>query len=220
MTALLLVRHATTASTGKRLGGRTQAPLDDAGRAQAEAAAERLAEVPLKAVYASPLPRTHETAEYLAAPHRLGVRECEGVIEVDYGQWTDRPLAQVARTKKWSVIQNRPSRVTFPGGETIRGAQWRAVAALEELVARHTRDAIAVVSHADVIKLAVAHFLGQPLDLFQRLHVAPTSLTWLQLDREGSPALLRLNDDGPLTRERFRPPARRTGSSTRRTSKR
>lgn len=206
MTALLLVRHATTASTGKRLGGWTSAPLDEAGRAQAEAAAQRLAEVPLAAVYASPLPRTRETAEILAAWHRLAVRDCHGMIEVDYGRWTDRPLGQVARTKKWSVIQNRPSRVTFPDGEAIRSAQARAVDALEGLVASHTRDTIVVVSHADIIKLVVAHFLGQPLDLFQRLDVTPTSVTWLQLDRDGTPALLRLGDDGPLARERFRPP--------------
>lgn len=220
MTALLLVRHATTASTGKRLGGRTRASLDDAGRAQAQAAAERLGDVPLKAVYASPLPRTRETAEILAGPHRLAVHDCEGMIEVDYGRWTDRPLAQVARTKKWSVIQNRPSRVTFPDGEAIRTAQARAVGALEELAASHPRDTIAVVSHADVIKLAVAHFLGQPLDLFQRLNVAPTSLTWLQLDGDGPPTLLRLGDDGPLGRERFRPPQRSGGTSSQRKQKR
>lgn len=216
MTALLLVRHATTASTGKRLGGHTSAPLDEGGRAQAEAAAERLRDVPLKAIYASPLPRTRETAEILATSHKLDVRDCEGVIEVDYGQWTDRPLAQVARTKRWPVIQTRPSRVRFPGGEAIRAAQWRAVEALEGLVTTHPRDTIAVVSHADVIKAAVAHFLGQPLDLFQRLHIAPTSLTWLQLDRDSVPTLVRLGDDGPLTRERFQPPRRRGGSSTRR----
>lgn len=220
MTALLLVRHAATASTGKRLGGRTPAPLDETGRAQAEAAAERLRDVPLKAVYSSPLPRARETAEVLAEPHRLKVSDCERVNEVDYGDWTDRPLGQVARTKRWPVIQTRPSRVTFPGGEAIRAAQARAVEALEALVAAHPRDAIAVVSHADVIKAVVAHFLGQPLDLFQRLHVGPTSVTWLQIDRDGAPVLMRLGDDGPLTRDRFRPPRRRRGSSGQRQGQR
>lgn len=214
MTALLLVRHATTAATGKRLGGRTTASLDEAGRQQAEQAAARLSDVPLKAVYASPLPRTRETAEIVAAPHRLAVRDCEGVIEVDYGDWTDRPLGQVARTKRWPVIQQRPSRVTFPGGESIRGAQARAVDALEEIAAAHPRHTVAVVSHADVIKVAVAHFLGQPLDCFQRLQVGPTSVTWLQLSPDATPMLLRLGDDGPLTGDRFRSPGRARKKST------
>lgn len=206
MTTLLLIRHATTAATGKRLGGRTQASLDDAGRAQAAAAAERLAGLPLKAVYASPLARTRETAELVAAPHNLEVVADEGLLEVEYGRWTDRPLKQVARTKLWPVIQARPSLVRFPEGETIRAAQLRAVEAIEELVARHRRDLIATVTHADVIKAVVAFYVGQPLDLFQRLHVSPASVSALQLSPGGHPMLLRFNDDGPWTADRFRKP--------------
>lgn len=219
MTTLLLVRHATTAATGKRLGGRTQASLDDGGRAQAEAAAERLADLPLKAVYASPLARTHETAEVIAARLGLAVRTHEGLLEVEYGRWTDRPLGQLARTKRWPVIQARPSLVGFPDGETIRGAQLRAVDAVEELVRGHRRDLIAAVSHADVIKAVVAFYLGQPLDLFQRLHVAPASVTVLRLEPEGQPQLLRFNDDGPLTAERFRRPRSTAGAGKRRRTK-
>ena len=200
MTTLLLVRHATTASTGTRLGGRTAASLDDAGRQQAQAAAQRLEGVPLKAVYASPLPRTRETAEIVAAVHRLTVVEDEGLLEVEYGEWTDRPLKPLYRTKKWPVIQARPSLVTFPGGESIRDAQMRAVGAIERIVARHRKTTVAVVSHADVIKALVSFYLGQPLDLFQRLHVSPASVTVLHLSADGGqPVLSRFNDDGPLT---------------------
>jgi probable phosphoglycerate mutase len=199
MTTLVLVRHATTASTGKRLGGRTSAPLDDAGRDQAQAAAERLAGVPLKAVYASPLPRTLQTAQIVAAPHRLPVVEDEGLLEVEYGDWTDRPLKPLLRTKKWPVIQARPSLVTFPNGESIREAQLRAVAAVERIVARHRKATVAVVSHADVIKALVSFYLGQPLDLFQRLHVSPASFSVLHLSADGGqPVLSRFNDDGPM----------------------
>lgn len=199
MTTLVLVRHATTASTGKRLGGRTTAPLDEAGRGQAEATAQRLAGVALKAVYASPLPRTLETAEIVAAPHRLTVQHDEGLLEVEYGDWTDRPLKPLTRTKKWPVIQARPSLVTFPGGESIREAQLRAVGAVERIVAAHRNAAVAVVSHADVIKALVSFYVGQPLDLFQRLHVSPASITVLQLSADGGqPVLVRFNDDGPL----------------------
>jgi probable phosphomutase (TIGR03848 family) len=207
MTMLVLVRHGTTAATGSRLGGHTDAGLDEAGRAQAEAVAERLAGVPLRAVYASPLQRTIDTAAPIAAKRGLAVQPCPGVIEVDYGDWTDRPLQPLARTKLWPTIQTRPSLVRFPGGETIRGAQLRAAEALEEIVAAHKRTAVVVVSHADIIKAVVAFYLGQPLDLFQRLHIAPASITMLQLDAGGGrPMLLRLNDDGPLVAERFRRP--------------
>ncbi|MPZ73397.1 MAG: phosphoglycerate mutase [Nitriliruptorales bacterium] len=211
MTTLVLVRHATTASTGKRLGGRTTASLDDAGRAQAEAAAQRLADLPLKAVYTSPLPRTLQTAQIVASLHRLDVRRDEGLLEVEYGDWTDRPLRPLTRTKRWPVIQTRPSLVTFPGGESIRAAQLRAVDAVESIVARHRRGAIAVVSHADVIKALVSFYLGQPLDLFQRLHVSPASVTVLQLSADGGqPVLVRFNDDGPLRRPApARAPARK-----------
>jgi probable phosphomutase (TIGR03848 family) len=209
MTTLVLVRHATTASTGKRLGGRTEAPLDDAGRQQAEAAAQRLAPVNLKAVYASPLPRTWETAQIVAAPHNLEVQSDEGLLEVEYGDWTDRPLQPLTRTKKWPVIQSRPSLVTFPNGESIREAQVRAVGAVEGIVARHARATVAVVSHADVIKALVSFYLGQPLDLFQRLHVSPASVTVLQLSAAGGqPVLVRFNDDGPLSAPPARPRAR------------
>ena len=210
MTTLVLVRHATTAATGKRLGGRTTAQLDEAGRAQAQAAAERLAALPLKAIYASPLPRTAETAELVAAPHRLEVRHDDGLLEVEYGEWTDRPLKPLTRTKRWPVIQQRPSLVGFPGGETIRGAQLRAVDAIERIVARHPKSAVAVVTHADPIKAVVSFYLGQPLDLFQRLVVSPASATVLHLSAQGGqPALLRFNDDGPMTAPR-KPPPRRT----------
>lgn len=212
MATLLLIRHGTTAATGKRLGGRTEAGLDDRGRAQAEDAAERLADLPIKAVYASPLPRTHETAEYIAARHGREVHTSEGLLEVEYGRWTDRPLKQLARTKLWPVVQSRPSLVRFPDGETIRAAQLRAVEAIEDLVARHRRDLVAAVSHGDVIKAVVAFYLGQPLDLFQRLHVGPASVTVFGLEPGGQPALLRFNDEGPLIREQFAPAGTRAGA--------
>ncbi|MGH8905440.1 MAG: MSMEG_4193 family putative phosphomutase [Egibacteraceae bacterium] len=206
MATVLLIRHATTATTGKRLAGRTDVPLDEAGRAQAEAAAARLADLPIKAMYASPLPRTRETAEIVAAPHRLKVRACEGVIEVEYGRWTDRPLKPLTRNKLWPVIQARPSLVRFPGGETLRQAQLRAVDAFEEISARHRAALVAVVSHADIIKAVVAFYVGMPLDVFQRLHVGPASVTVLGISNGSRPVLLRFNDEGPLRREAFAPP--------------
>lgn len=197
MATILLVRHATTAATGKRLGGWTPGVhLDEAGRAQAEATAGRLADVPLRAVYASPLERTQETAKVVAKAHGLRVRTRREIGEVDYGDWTDQPLGQLRRRKLWPVIQHTPSRVTFPGGESIRGAQTRAVEAVERLASEHGDETVAVVSHADVIKAVVAHFLGMPLDTFQRIHIAPASVTTLHLSDGAPPAVLQINDTG------------------------
>lgn len=206
MTTLLLVRHGTTAATGSRLGGRTQAPLDEDGRAQARAAGERIAELRPRAVYASPLPRTHETASIVAEVLGRSVTRLDGLLEVEYGTWTDRPLKGLYRNKLWPIIQARPSLVRFPEGESIRGAQLRAVDAVEYIVDRHKRQTVVAVSHADVIKAVVAFYLGMHLDSFQRLAVSPGSVTALQLRPGQRPALLRFNDDGPMRRP---PPARR-----------
>ncbi len=194
---LVLVRHATTAATGRRLGGWTPGVhLDAKGREQAEAMAQRLADLEVTAVYASPLERTQETARIVARPHGLRVRTRRAIGEVDYGEWTDKPLGHLRRRKAWATIQATPSRVTFPGGESIRAAQARAVDATESLAAEHGDDTIVIVSHADVIKAVVAHHLAMPLDAFQRLVVAPASVTVLALPGSGAPALLRFNDTG------------------------
>ena len=210
MTTLLLIRHGVTVATGQRLGGRTQAELSDAGRSQARAVAERLAGLPVRAVYTSPLARTWQTAEVIGEAVGKDPVACEGLLEVDYGRWTDRSLKAVARTKMWPVIQARPSLASFPDGETIRRAQLRAADAVEELVARHRRGVIVAVSHADVIKALVAFYLSLPLDAFQRLHVTPASVSVLALSPGGRPVLVRFNDDGPLRAEDFRPPRRTT----------
>jgi probable phosphomutase (TIGR03848 family) len=197
VTTIVLVRHATTAATGKRLGGWTPGVhLDEGGVAQAERAARRLAGLDVAAVYASPLERTRETARIVARPHGLRVRTRRGIGEVDYGEWTDRPLGQLRRRKLWATIQSTPSRVTFPGGESIRAAQARAVEALELIAAEHEQDTVVAVSHADVIKAVLAHYLGMPLDTFQRLVIAPASISVLALPPGGPPAVLGTNDTG------------------------
>ncbi len=195
VTTLVLLRHATTPVTGRRLGGWTPGVhLDAAGRAQAEAAARRLSTLPLSAVYASPLERTRETAAAVARVHGLRVRIERGIGEVDYGEWTDRPLAQLRRLKLWRTIQQAPSRVTFPGGESIRGAQQRAVEATERIAVAHPGETVVLVSHADIIKAVLAHHLGMGLDLFQRLVISPASSSVLVLPEGAAPAVLVIND--------------------------
>ena len=199
MAIILLVRHATTAATGKRLGGwKPGVHLDAKGRGQAEAVGARLTGANVAAVYASPLERTQETAKAIARPCGLRVRTRRDLGEVDYGDWTDKPLGQLRRRKLWPVIQQTPSRVTFPGGESIRGAQARAVDAVEDLASRHADEVVVAVSHADIIKAVAAHYLGMPLDTFQRLIVQPASITTIILGAGHPPMIAGLNDTAHL----------------------
>ncbi len=218
MTTLLLVRHASTASTGRRLGGWTPGvDLSAKGLAEAAAVGDRLAPLPIAAVYASPLKRTRQTAAAIAGHHGLDVAIRRGIGEVDYGEWTDQPLGALRRRRLWRAIQATPSRVAFPGGESIRAAQARAVDVSESLAAEHDGAAIVCVSHADVIKAVVAHHLAMPLDAFQRLVISPASVSVLDLPAGGHPVLRRLNDTGPISADEVsRPGADGRGRTARR----
>src|SRR5882672_3096852 len=118
---LLLVRHGNTSMTGTRLTGRLPGVhLSEEGVRQAKDAAERLANLPVKAVYSSPLERCHETAVPIAERHRLEVQTVDNLAEVAYGEWQGRPFTQLYRLKAWSELQAHPADFRFPGGETIR----------------------------------------------------------------------------------------------------
>jgi probable phosphoglycerate mutase len=194
MTRLHLIRHATTAETGTRLTGRLPGVgLDPNGRDQAAATASSLADVRLGAVYCSPPRRCRETAKAIASHYGLDPVPYRSLIEVDYGAWSGRTLRSLQRTKAWRQLFVAPSRVTFPGGESLLAVQARAVAACEELASTHGTGTIALVSHGDVIKSIMAHYLGTPLDLFQRIVIDPASVSIVDLPAEGAPQVLALN---------------------------
>jgi probable phosphoglycerate mutase len=197
-THLVLVRHAVTAQTGPLLSGRAPGiDLSEEGRAQAEALGARMAPLPVGAVYASPIERTTQTAAAIAAPHGLTVRRLDGVLEADYGEWTGQKLADLAQTDLWKVVQRSPSRAVFPGGEAMASMQSRTVAALEAVVAAHPGELVVVVSHADPIKAAIAHYTGLHLDLFQRIVVSPASVTAFAFGVHGV-MMIKCNDTGGL----------------------
>lgn len=197
-TKLVLVRHAVTEQTGPMLTGRAPGvDLSEDGRRQAKGLGERFSRIPLAAVYASPIERTAQTAAAIADHHQLDVRELPGVIEADYGDWTGGKLADLAKTDLWKTVQRAPSRARFPGGESLAEMQARMVTALEVVVADHAGEVVVVVSHADPIKAAIAHFTGLHLDLFQRLVVSPASVTVFELSPFGA-AMVKCNDTGDL----------------------
>jgi probable phosphomutase (TIGR03848 family) len=183
---VILVRHGrTTANTSGVLAGRTAGVrLDDVGVAQAQGTAERLAPVPLVAVVTSPLERCRQTARAIlkAQGGSPATATERGITECDYGAWQGRPLKELAKEPLWKTVQTQPSAATFPDGESMTTMQARSVDAVRRLDARyeaeHGPGAVwAAVSHGDIIKSVLADALGMHLDLFQRLHVDPASIS-------------------------------------------
>ena len=198
MMNLLLIRHAANDWVGDRLAGWTPGVhLNNEGRAQAAALVQRLEHAPLAAVYSSPLERTLETARPLAQAHGLTVQVREGLGEAQYGDWTGRSLKELQDDKLWPVVQVYPSGARFPGGESMREVQARIVAELDTIRDDHPDQTVAVVSHSDPIKMAVAHYTGLALDLFQRITVDPASVTAFVFTHYG-PRLICLNHNDQL----------------------
>ncbi len=194
MARILLIRHAPTPETGSRLTGRQGGvSLGSKGEVIASETAKLLTKVRFAAVYTSPIERTLETAEIIADPHGLTPEIEEGVLEIDFGRWAGRTLKSLRQTRLWSEVQSVPSRVRFPGGESFTDAQYRAVAAVGAIGERTGNETAAIVSHSDVIKLVISHYLGQPLDLFQRLSISPASITILHLPSKGQPTISTVN---------------------------
>jgi probable phosphoglycerate mutase len=193
MMYLLLIRHALNDWVGERLAGWTpEVYLNAEGRHQAAELARWLAPVPLAAIYSSPLVRTMETAQPLAEAHGLSVKACEALGETRFGEWTGRKLKELQDEDLWPVVQAYPGGARFPGGESLSEVQARMVAELDAIRDTHPGQVVAVVSHSDPIKLAAAHYIGLPLDLFQRLTIGPASVTAFAFARFG-PRLICLN---------------------------
>lgn len=201
MTVIVLVRHGENDWVKKnRLAGWIKGiHLNENGRQQAAAAAERLSPLPVKALYSSPVTRCLETAEYIARQQQLEIMPLPDVGEVRYGEWEGKKIKKLAKKKLWHVVQFFPSRMRFPEGEALREVQFRAIQALEKLAGQYgDRDVVVVVSHADLIKLVLAYYLGIHIDLFQRIGISPASISVLHLPANGMVRVLRMNDDGPL----------------------
>lgn len=199
-TVVLLVRHGRTPTTGVINYGRAPGlHLSATGRGQAEALARRLGALSrIAAVYASPLERARETAAPVARARRLPVRIEPGLNDSDAGRWTGVKLAALRRTPEWRIVQRHPSGFRFPGGESFIEIQARITATLARLVERHRGSIIVAVSHADPIKIALAQALGLHPDFFQRIAIAPASVTAIAYHPEG-PVILTVNStDGDL----------------------
>jgi probable phosphomutase (TIGR03848 family) len=194
VTTILLVRHGQTPTTGKILPGRApDLHLADAGRAQAVLVAERLAGIPVAALYCSPLERTVETAAPIAEAFGLEAIHEPGLLECDFGEWTGRELSELYTLPEWATIQRAPSTFRFPGGESFPEMQHRITSAIDRIRTAHEGRTVVCVSHADPIKAAVAYALGTHLDLFQRIVVSPCSVSAIAFAPGQAPVVLTVN---------------------------
>lgn len=198
MTTVLLIRHASNDYlTQNRMAGWQPIPLNEQGRSEARALAQRLATVPLSAIYSSPIARARETADIIAQPHQLAVQIHAGLTEVNVGDWTDQMIPDLQTTDAWKHMLAHPFDFRFPHGESNAEVHARIVATIDALVAIHPDQIIALVSHADPIKIVLAHYLGMNLNDFNRLAIDPASLSILKFNTT-QVLVYRLNDNGAL----------------------
>lgn len=200
MTLVFLIRHAHSTANGSGiLSGRTEGVhLSPAGRKQARQLATRLGNIPIKILLSSPLERCQETiSPWLNAQDevnpRLRLKIDPDLAEVDYGDWTGRGLRELAKEPLWKKIQETPSKVTFPHGESMLKMQARAFTSLQNAVAKAGKGHVILISHGDVLKSLVASALNLHLDEFQRIVIDPASISILDF-REDTSRLLLMND--------------------------
>lgn len=182
MTIVLLLRHATCDPVGRSIAGRAPGlHLNEEGRSQAESLARSLARLPIRAVYSSPLERALETARPLVRALGVPLREAPGLVELDFGDWTGRTLVELERDPRWRAFNERRETSRIPGGETMAEAVGRAAEAVTAIHQADSGGMLAAVSHGDVIRGLLAHYLGLSLDHMLRLEAAPASVSAVEV---------------------------------------
>lgn len=197
MTTFLLIRHGETAALGREImGWRAGWSLNAKGRDQAAGLAARLAHYPIHAIYTSPLERAVETAGILAAPHGIEPRQDADFGEVRFGEWEGLKFEELDRLEGWRLYNRFRQGVRPPGGEMLIEVQARVVRKLQELALEHRDASVAVVSHGDALRSALAYYLGMPLEMILRFEISTASLSVLHLAEWGA-RVMSLNGSEP-----------------------
>jgi probable phosphomutase (TIGR03848 family) len=199
----IFLRHGHSAANKEGLltGQLPGVGLSPVGRKQALQLVERIGKGSIDRVHLSPIERCQLTIEpWLQSAYSKSISALEindGFSEINFGEWSGKKLSTLRRNPLWKNVQERPSQVTFPGGESFKKAQKRAVLALEDIRAIRGAKVHLIVSHSDTIKLVVAHLLGMKLDEFQKLEIAPASFTVFSGDQKKL-SLMTINNSGYL----------------------
>lgn len=200
MTTFFLIRHASCSGLGHTLWGRTPGIyLNEKGEMQAQNLAERFKDVTLDAIYSSPLERALQTAEALARNMKLEVKKSAAANEINFGDWAGKTFEELSGDEQWRRFNSYRSMTTIPGGESFLEVQNRIVKEVDQLALQHGKARVAIVSHADVIRAAVAYLLATPIDLIDRFEISPCSVSVVALDKNNA-TLLTINNESSLDR--------------------
>ena len=195
MTRFLLIRHGAHVFGGDRIAGRLPVELSDLGRRQVAGMVERVSKLPVRGVYSSPVQRAQDTAKPLAERLGLPLQSSDALAEIDYGDWTGKTLEELRPLDLWKQWNTFRSGARVPGGESMLEIQVRVVAEMNRLRGKYPDEMIALVTHGDVIRAAVAYCLGAPLDLFQRIEISLASVTAIAIGDYGPWVLCVNNTD-------------------------
>ena len=198
MTTFFLIRHASCDGLGQKLWGRTPGIcLNERGAQQAQCLIDRFKNMSLDAIYSSPLERALQTATVIANSMKLDVKTCDAANEIDFGEWTGKTFDELSRDERWRHFNRRRSVTMIPGGESFLEVQNRIVKELETLALKHGESHVAIISHADIIRAAVAYFSAIPIDLVDRFEISPCSVSAVAVNADNA-TLLTLNNTGEL----------------------
>lgn len=198
-TTLLLVRHAACEQMAEALVGRgADVPLTPYGLKQLDALAQVFAQeqasgTATATVYCSPRRRARMTAEAIARAASCELQADEHVDEVNFGEWTGRSFEALNEDPRWRMWNQQRSRARAPNGESMLDVQRRIVNRIEALAAQHRDARIVVVTHSEIIRTLLLHYLQLPLDAYSRLEISPAGRSSLQLD-EWSVKITSINE--------------------------
>ena len=193
MTTFFLIRHAACSGLGQTLWGRTPGIcLNEKGEMQAQRLADRFKNVTLSAVYSSPLERALQTADVLARTMKLEVKKSAAANEINFGEWTGKTFDELSSDDHWRRFNRHRSMTMIPEGESFLEVQNRIIKEIEELAVQHGKARVAIVSHADVIRAAVAYFAATPIDMIDRFEISPCSVSVVAVDPDNA-TLLTVN---------------------------
>lgn len=194
MSRFFLIRHGDCAGLGQRISGRTSGVhLTEKGRTQVTELADRLSAYKIDHLYSSPLERTRETAEIVGNRLRLSPKTRDGLLEIDFGEWSGMSFEQLKQSDGWEQFNTFRAGTRIPGGETVAEVQARMVSEILYLASRHPSSSVAVIGHSDPLKTLIAYFLGVPLSLMLGFSLNTASVSILEFDSTGS-RLVCMND--------------------------
>jgi broad specificity phosphatase PhoE len=196
-TLFYLVRHGDTGVRNKIAGRISGVHLNDHGRAQAVQLVERFRNIPIDALYSSPLERANETAQPLSTAFNLDIQAVEDISEIDYGEWTGKSFDDLSSDPRWRSFNSFRSTAQIPGGENIMDVQTRFVRWVEKTRRESAHVRVVAISHQDPIKTVVTHYAGMHIDTYGRFEIGHASVTVVEID-DGHAGILTLNNVGVL----------------------